>query len=429
MSTLKFGFADEIITPQLNGQFLDGYGYRLTPVEYVRDDLHAKVCAIESDGQMSLLFSLDLLGMSPRNYQMITSLISFRTGGPRERIALCFIHTHAAPAVGILDILPIDQNCLAHMGELCSQAALRAMERVCPGCFDFAILPEQITRSYNRRPGGSVIDRSIRAAAFRDETGKLRGVLSSASCHAVVCTKHCFSADWLSELNKISSDELPYLYIQNRGADIDPAGMAPENVETLIEALGKELSVPVERFAKESRSLSPLEGSLHVCYENVRLPMLQMRDIAEMDANIKEQQEIYFSLPLDNWQKQEALVQIQFWQHMKELAEKGESNDITVPLQLFSLNRDFVFAFLPFEVLTLTGNKLEEMFAAKGFPREAIYVCGYSNSTNGYLAPVEEFAVGGYEVAGAAHWYNISQNCPETEPAVLEWFAKQAEML
>jgi hypothetical protein len=49
--------------------------------------------------------------------------------------------------------------------------------------------------------------------------------------------------------------------------------------------------------------------------------------------------------------------------------------------------------------------------------------------TEGYLAPVEEFEFGGYEVAGAAHWYNIPEASTESEPAVLDWFRKVGEEL
>ena len=83
---------------------------------------------------------------------------------------------------------------------------------------------------------------------------------------------------------------------------------------------------------------------------------------------------------------------------------------------MLAIGKACVFLFVPFELLTLTGNKLEEMFVAAGFARETVYVCGYSNMTEGYLAPVEEFAFGGYEVAGAAHWYNIPEASPESEP-------------
>ena len=45
MKELSVGFADGLITPVLNGTFLDGYGFRETPADSIRDELHAKVMA------------------------------------------------------------------------------------------------------------------------------------------------------------------------------------------------------------------------------------------------------------------------------------------------------------------------------------------------------------------------------------------------
>ena len=114
---------------------------------------------------------------------------------------------------------------------------------------------------------------------------------------------------------------------------------------------------------------------------------------------------------------------------MERMIENSEDFALRVPLQALAIGKACVFLFVPFELLTLTGNKLEDMFAKVGFARETIYVCGYSNMTEGYLAPVEEFAYGGYEVDGAAHWYNIPEASTESEGAVLNWFQKMSEEL
>ena len=189
-NTLRLGFADAIITPHHpEYTYLDGYGFRLSPAtEGVRDDLHAKVCAMAQGDKIFLLFSLDIIGLREDTYRLVTSQISDLTGVSREDIALSCIHTHAAPASGILDELPIDTDYFAWMGEVCGRAALRAIERACPVSASFAILPETLQTSHNRREGRDPIDRSIRAVAFHDENGKLRGVITSAACHAVVNT-------------------------------------------------------------------------------------------------------------------------------------------------------------------------------------------------------------------------------------------------
>ena len=428
-NTLCLGFADAIITPHHPEYiYLDGYGFRLSPAtEGVRDDLHAKVCAMVDGKKTFLLFSLDIIGLREDTYRLVTSQISDLTGVAREDIALSCIHTHAAPASGILDELPIDTDYFAWMGEVCGRAALRAIERACPVTASFAILPETLKTSHNRRKEREVIDRSIRAVAFHDEAGKLRGVLCSAACHAVVNTAHSISADWLAELNTLSTDEVPYLFLQGRGADINPQLYLKLPIDEMIARLGSELSTPVAQFAANTAQGHPLLGTLERRYEIVRIPMKEMTDLAAVRKEIERESQAYRAIDPSDIQKHFVLRQLQWWRHMERMIENGEDFALRVPLQVLAIGKACVFLFVPFELLTLTGNKLEDMFAETGFARETIYVCGYSNMTEGYLAPVEEFEFGGYEVAGAAHWYNIPEASIESEPTVLNWFRKVSE--
>ena len=429
--TLRLGFADAIITPKHpEYTYLDGYGFRLSPAtEGVRDDLHAKVCAMVDGEKIFLLFSLDLIGLREDTYRLVSAQITDLTGVAREDMALSCIHTHAAPASGILDELPIDTDYFAYVGEICGRAALHAIERACPVRASFTILPETLTTNHNRREGREVIDRSIRAVAFHNEKGELCGVLASAACHAVVNTAYSISADWLAELNKLSTDEVPYIFLQGRAADINPQLYLGLPIDELIERLGRELSVPVERFAKEAVPSTPFGGELIRRYEVVRIPMKEMTDLAAVREEIARQSKAYRAHAPEDIQKHFVLRQLQWYRHMERMIEEGEDFSLRVPLQALAIGKTCVFLFVPFELLTLTGNKLEEMFVAAGFAREAVYVCGYSNMTEGYLAPVEEFPFGGYEVAGAAHWYNIPEASPESEPALLEWFRRVSEEL
>ena len=429
--TLCLGFADAIITPpHPEYVYLDGYGFRLSPAtEGVRDDLHAKVCAMVEGEKIFLLFSLDIIGLREDTYRLVSSQITDLTGVKKEDMALCCIHTHAAPASGILDELPIDTDYFAYVGEVCGRAALRAIERACPVKASFAVLPETLQTSHNRRDGRDVIDCSIRAVAFCDENGTLRGVLCSAACHAVVNTAYSISADWLAELNKLSTDDVPYLFLQGRGADINPQLYLKLPIDEMIERLGRELSIPVAKFAANAPTGQSLAGELQVQYETVRIPMKRMTDLAAVRGEIARESAAYRALAPDDIQKHFVLRQLQWWRHMEKMIENGEDFALRVPLQVLAIGKACVFLFVPFELLTLTGNKLENMFAEVGFARETIYVCGYSNMTEGYLAPVEEFPFGGYEVAGAAHWYNIPEASPESEPALLEWFHKVSEKL
>ena len=197
----------------------------------------------------------------------------------------------------------------------------------------------------------------------------------------------------------------------------------------MIARLGRELSIPVAQFAANAPQGDTLSGEITRRYEIVSIPMKKMTDIAAIKAEIAKQSEAYRAISPDDIQKHFVLRQLQWWRHMERMIEKTEDFALRVPLQALAIGKACVFLFVPFELLTLTGNKLEDMYAEAGFARETIYICGYSNMTEGYLAPVEEFPYGGYEVAGAAHWYNIPEASPESEPALLDWFRKVSEEL
>ena len=424
MSEIRFGFADNVITPELNGNFLDGYGFRLSPAESIRDDLHAKAMAVLSGDIMHLIFSIDLIGLTEYTYGLVAGNISAGTGVPKERIALSFIHTHSAPAVGTLADVSVNMDYIAYVADRCIDAAKRAVSRAVPCSVMTAVLPEELKHIKNRR-GRDPIDRRIKAAAFRDADGELKGVICSASCHAVINTKPAVSADWLSVLNRVSTDGVPYLFLQGRGADINPTMGEDLDDETLIETLGSELADPVVSFAHccSGEGFKPAEGKVRSLYEYVTVPMKPLGDMSAMDAKIKAAENEYFSAA-DPVERHFALRELQYQRQRREMQRKGETQDLTVPMQYFAVGDSLLFCFVPFEMMTLVGDHIEGSAVSKGWRADQIYALGYSNYVNGYLSSKEEFPFGGYEVSGAAHWYGVSETCAESADAVIGWFDK-----
>ena len=208
MKELSVGFADGHITPVLNGTFLDGYGFRETPADSVRDELHTKVMAAGDGESTFLLFSLDLLALIPDLYKLVSRQITAVTGVPAERIALNFIHTHSAPCAGGLAEMPINTDYFAHVGDVCGALALRAMERRVPGTFRAEILPDVLRHIHNRR-GRDVMDPSIRAAAFRDRDGqagspRLTKLRKKRRTGAAACRRLLFSSNLVQRASRLS---------------------------------------------------------------------------------------------------------------------------------------------------------------------------------------------------------------------------------
>ncbi len=428
MEQLKCGFAQEKITPEYAGIYLDGYGFRLTPATGVRDDLFVKACAFESAGERFLLLQFDLIGLSEEVYRLVLPQIEALTGLGRGRVALSSIHTHAGPACGVLKELPMNYDYLGWVGEQAGRAGMRAFSRLEPGAFDFRISEHKLTHSHNRR-GREPVDRRIFTAPFVTASGKVSGALCSASCHAVINTTYEVSADYLSVLNSSSDDDCPLMFLQGRAADINPHAVENLACDDFIGQLGRELAQPVLDAIASAVPQSGGTGELKLFYDYAAIPMKLYPPESELRASIKGMEERYFSLPYGQPEKHYLFRELRWHRAMLERSLCGVPSEVSVPMQLFTAGRDFAFAFVPFELLTLTGGKLEAMFVSRGFSPERVYILGYCNSVNGYLAPVEEFEFGGYEVSGAAHWYLLPECSEASEPAVLKWFDEKIKSL
>ena len=104
---------------------------------------------------------------------------------------------------------------------------------------------------------------------------------------------------------------------------------------------------------------------------------------------------------------------------IRELDSGNTDPEITVSFQALSVGRDFVMVFVPFEMLTVTGNAIESAICAMGIDPARCFVIGYANGTNGYLCPSAEHGDGSYEVQGAARWYSLPQCCEASERTVI----------
>jgi len=432
MPKLKCGFAQREITPARPGSvFLDGYGFRLTPAEGVRDPLYVKACALECGGDRFVIFSFDLCGMSPAVYDYVAGHIEEMTGMRRERFALACTHTHAGPACGVLDGLPINWDWLASVASAAADAAEEAFSTAAAGRFKTAVCGE-FTLSHNRR-GREPIDRRIRAAVFVAEDGTVRGIIANLACHPVTNKSMNISADYpsvLTEQAKIRFPGVPAIFLCGRGADINPSPSAGQSFEEQLLALGGELSGSVLSYAGTVQGWEGKASDTRLLssYKLARVPMKPFNEPEYYIEKIKSLTYTYRT-EKDPVMKHYHLRELDWHRAMLKKRLAGSPPEMVVPLQLLLIENISAFAMLPFEMLTLTGNKVEAMMLRLGFSPEAIFVSGCANSTNGYLAPVEELPFGGYEVSGAAHWYGMPECGKESEPAVLECLASMAAEL
>lgn len=429
MNKIRCGFAQNKITPQLDySTFLDGFGFRTKAVTEILSDLYVKVCSFTFGNEHFLIAQFDLIGFSDEIYNIITSQISSIVNVDKTNIALNCIHTHSAPTTGILKYLPIDYDYLYYVGQVAGLTAKTAMENATTGSFNAQILDKELTNTINRR-GRNIIDRKIKCMTFVDEIGQVKGTLCSASCHPVINRVDKVSADFLSVLNAESKNDSPIIFLQGNCGDIKPLLDETLSMEEKIQIFGHQLTEPIVETIKKAKFTKFLQGKPTINFEQVTLPMKAYDTLEEETLMVKDLEKQYYDLPYNSSEKHVSLHRLIWHRNALEKIKNKELPRITVPLQIFSLDRQCAFVFVPFELLTLTAKKLEAILLNKGFDLAGIYILGYSNSVNGYLAPPEEIPFGGYEVNGSNEWYNLPPCDQSTEPTMIKWYEEKIKEL
>ena len=427
MSDLCVGFAQIEITPDAPGEvYQDGYGFRLTPAEGVRDPLYAKVCLLQTGTEEYALVSLDICGLDDGVRQILCDWITVLTGLPVERLALCATHTHAGPACGVLAGLPRNGLYWNRVGQRVARAVQTARDRLTPGAFRCA-WGDEFALPLNRR-GRTEIDRRVPVWAFYDADDALRGALVSASCHAVCDMDMRLSADYPGVLTSRAIErfgpDVPFVFLQGRGADINPHGGGEEALVQMGEALTACVWAGLDRAAGAEKLAGPVKGAFTVA----AIPFRRCDPAALAAARPALLRELA-AAGEDAGARRHIEVEL-LWNLAREReAAAGKPVIRETVLQLWRVGADGAIAFVPFEMLTVTGNAVEEMLASHGVCADRCLVVGYANGVHGYLCPAAEADQEGYETGGAAHWYGLPECTAETEPAVLRGLAALADGL
>lgn len=412
MEELYCGFAQSDITPEdPKTVFLDGYGYRETPAEGVRDKIWAKACYLLAGEREFAVVALDVCGLNNELNEKIRRYVRLFTGMKDDDFVLCSTHTHAAPACGVLRDLPINYLYWNRVGERVASAVAEAKKSACRGSFR-CDCGSSLQTSHNRRGQQENIDRRVHVCGFYDENGGLRGVIASAACHAVCVQSYLISADYPSVLYARAELEypgVPFLFLQGRGADINPSVESREESvrEATLEKLGRELADGVFSSLEKMTGCGTAEGRLISRAKTLSVPLICPEEkwlsdtCREMLGICKSSREAY------EGEKRWAAVELQWCDEMLGRLEKGDAATVEVKVQLLSLQDEVVFVFVPFELLTETGNSLESLMTETGTAAEKCFVVGYCNGVNGYLVPSSESQKEGYETKSSAHWYHL----------------------
>ncbi len=425
MNTLRCGFSQVEITPEPGTVYLDGYGFRMKPAEGARDPIYAKICAFCTAETQFVMIALDICGMNRAFSHYLRGWVRSATGLSDAEFVLCATHTHAGPVAGVLDGLPINGLYWDEVGMKLGQAVKEAQANACAGHFRFTIAGD-LEGGYNRR-GKEIIDRRVPVCAFYDEQDALRGVIVSASCHAVCHLDFTVSADYPSVLTKAAAETypgVPFLFLQGRGADIDPVMKGEEGISLVGESLTKNVFGALKAMAGTAGWTGDAIQSVF-CPTTVPMHVPPCETLEAEAAAIAEQ----ICRDPDAQQRHYASVELNWRQKMAQLLKSGATPAVEADLQMAVIGGEWVLAFVAFELLTPTGNAIEAMLKSRGIAPEKCFVIGFSNQNNGYLAPSAESGTNTYETCGASHWYGLPECCAESETTVLNALTAMADGL
>lgn len=371
------GYARKVVNPE-PGTGLGGYGDHMTRLSRkILDDLMLTCTAICDGESVVLLFSTDLVGIGPGIVNYAQSVIDKNFKIPKENIIFNATHSHSSPAMYNSNVTGMNKYAKFYyesVKELTAKALLDlAPAEILVGQSETRDLSyvrryvNKITGEYlgkNLNPGQdpnvvaheSEEDEVLQVIRF-DRTDKKDVVLVNWQCHPTAPGGEGntdVSADYISTLRSQAEEDYDVLVSYHQGA----AGNLAQT------------------------------GYLQGDRNNSADFYQQGRDIAAVVG-----QALQNATPVQGGKIQAKITnyKAEFKEEIKN-GTKARGYSETIPLYTITVG-DLAFCSIPGELHDSLGRDLR---AAS--PYKMTFLCGYSNSMNGYIPASFAFPNGGYEV-------------------------------
>lgn len=431
---MRIGFGRVDITPPNTIPYLSFYP-RQTPFQGVRDPLHARAMAAESESGSVVLISADALGFSrtilgpDRDFiEEVRCEIERRTGVPAGSILLAATHAHSTPqTTDLADLLGDFPESLTWLEQLIGQiaesaetawnnrrpATLRSMVGKAPGiCWCRRIL----TRDgrivpYRERPADSDVlkeprDESVPVVLVQGDDWN--GVLVNFACHATtVQVQPLVSADYpgvtcrLIE-QRFASDAC--LFFQGTCGNVNPlrGTSSFEDVECYGIALAEQVSACLRQLAECDSPSMPTE--IRVVRETVALERRKLPDRAALEREVAAGKAAIDAARTPE-EKAVAIARYRTAAEPLRLVQLGDG-PVLCEVQVIRLG-DILVVGIEGEVFVEYGLRIR-----KQSPASMTLICGYSNGYQGYIVTPETHEEGGYEVS-LGPWSRVKRNAGE----------------
>jgi hypothetical protein len=396
------------ITPT-TPQWLDGYGNRVAPSEGVYLPIHARALYLAAGGGEALLVTAEILAYDRPQAARVRAAIAAAAGIDAAAVILAATHTHCAPRVcGTVMPGEVDPDYRDWFEARLVAAAVAARARPVP--VRLALSRGTGTLGVNRRvrtEAGTIMrpnpagmnDPSITTAWFEARDGVPVASLTVYACHPTSRGGALIGGDYPGFL----SDALEArggghaLFVLGCAGDLRPrftndgGGFRMAAIPE-VETAGRALAEEVWRH-RDEREWLPV-GRVAVAGEEVALPFGPRPTAEELVAIAARDKD-----PLRR-----------LWaERMLAVSVVGLPAAAPFEVQVLAVSPAAAWIFMAGEMVVDFARAL----ARRAGP--AVIPAGYANGSVGYVPSRRIYPEGGYEVAGAYHYYG--QPAPFTEEA------------
>lgn len=385
-SELLLGFSQADITPKGSVQTV-GFGRADEYARGVRGRLIAQVSTWRLGDETGCLIAIDHIGFSIEHANALRDEIGEILNVAREKVMLCFSHTHSAPNDSI------EANWFDETRQKIAGCAKNAAQAMTPVFIAWG--NARTTIGVNRRAENAEMDDRIGILKVVDaKTGANRLALLRLTAHANVLKgdNYDISPDYFGSVRDALSEKLgcPVMLTQGASGDVAPryfdSEITPPDAaddrfirsKTALADMAREVAadaLPVWE-ALRPRKARRFRMYARVIELNADVPTIaRAREIAEEALR-------YCGIDGNGWMKE-----------VERLNETGiQSQTDSAEIQYFALD-DGCLCGVPYEILCGFALRASEMLGDDFF-----YFGGYTNGSAGYLPTEEAFDEGGYEV-------------------------------
>lgn len=349
--------ASVIMTPERPLR-MAGYGGRKEPAEGTEQDLFAKALAIEGrDGNRVVFLTMDLIGVIERLRTAVTEQVQEKHKLPPHALLMNASHTHCGPAYGRDEAKDYFDSLTQKLVELVGKSldGLKpASLSYCSARCGFAMNRRTPTESgYRNHPNpNGPVDHTVPVLRVDDPDGELRAVLFGYACHNTNMGFRMWLGDYAGYAQEYFEEDHPgatALFLMGCSADQNPY---PRSELKYAQRHGRSLATAVEAALEvNQRTLlhqRPLCGPLRCVLETVDLE-----------------------------------------------STKPDRPDGPYPVHVVRFGNELSIVALGNEVVVDYSLRLKRELAQPDGP--AIWVAGYSNSYDNYIASKRVLEEGGYE--------------------------------